>query len=115
MFNIGMDILIDSLYETLALFPYLFLTYLALEFLEHKTSRKTLSYIKIRFLWSGCRRIAGADTTMRFFGRGSQPLCDRHYYARHADGHFSLHFRRDAADFDFRRRRSGFDCTDFGN
>lgn len=25
---------------------------------------------------------------MRFFGRGSQPLCDRHYYARHADGHF---------------------------
>ena len=46
MFNIGMDILIDSLYETLALFPYLFLTYLALEFLEHKTSRKTLSYIK---------------------------------------------------------------------
>ena len=28
------------------MFPYLFLTYLALEFLEHKTSRKTLSYIK---------------------------------------------------------------------
>lgn len=50
MFNIGMDILIDSLYETLALFPYLFLTYLALEFLEHKTSRKTLSYIKNQVL-----------------------------------------------------------------
>ncbi len=46
MFAAGMDILVDSLYETLALFPYLYLTYLALEFLEHKTSQKTLFYIK---------------------------------------------------------------------
>ena len=46
MFKVGMDVLMDSLYETLALFPYLFLTYLALEFLEHKMSRKTLTYIR---------------------------------------------------------------------
>lgn len=46
MFKVGMDVLMDSLYETLALFPYLFLTYLALEFLEHKMSRKTLAYIR---------------------------------------------------------------------
>lgn len=46
MFATGMDILVDSLYETLMLFPYLYLTYLAMEFLEHKTSRKTLTYIQ---------------------------------------------------------------------
>ena len=46
MLKVGMDILMDSLYETLALFPYLFLTYLALEFLEHKMSKRTLAYIK---------------------------------------------------------------------
>ncbi len=46
MIKIGMDILVESLYETLVLFPYLYLTYLALEFLEHKTSGKTLAYIK---------------------------------------------------------------------
>ena len=46
MLKIGMDILIESLYETLVLFPYLYLTYLALEFLEHKTSDRTLAYIR---------------------------------------------------------------------
>ncbi len=46
MIKIGMDILVESLYETLVLFPYLYLTYLALEFLEHKTSGKTLDHIK---------------------------------------------------------------------
>lgn len=44
--KIGMDILIDSLYETLSLFPYLYLTYLLMEYLEHKMSRRSSIYIR---------------------------------------------------------------------
>jgi len=46
MFTVGMDILVNSLYETLTLFFYLFLTYLLMEYLEHKTSQRTLAYLK---------------------------------------------------------------------
>ncbi len=39
-------ILVHSLEHTLALVPFLFLTYLAMEFLEHKTGEKTYAVIK---------------------------------------------------------------------
>ncbi len=45
-YKAGMDILVDSLYETLALFPYLYLTYLLMEYLEHKMSRRSAIYIR---------------------------------------------------------------------
>ena len=41
-----MDILIDALSETLSLFPYLFLTYLLMEYLEHKMTRRSMIYIR---------------------------------------------------------------------
>lgn len=41
-----MDILVESLYETLSLFPYLYLTYLLMEYLEHKISRRNQIYIR---------------------------------------------------------------------
>lgn len=44
--KVGMDILVDSLYETLSLFPYLYLTYLLMEYLEHKMSRRSAIYIR---------------------------------------------------------------------
>jgi len=45
MLKLGMDILVNSLYEVLMLFPYLFFTYLLMEYLEHKVSRKTTAYV----------------------------------------------------------------------
>lgn len=45
-FKVGMDILVESLYETLSLFPYLYLTYLLMEYLEHKISRRNQIYIR---------------------------------------------------------------------
>lgn len=44
--KVGMDILMEALYETLSLFPYLFLTYLLMEYLEHKMSRRNSIYIR---------------------------------------------------------------------
>ena len=47
-----MDILIDTLIDNLKLFPFLFITYLCLEYMEHKTSDKTAEIIK-KAGWSG--------------------------------------------------------------
>ena len=39
------DVLLESLLETLAVIPFLFLTYLFMEFLEHKAGDRTLSFL----------------------------------------------------------------------
>lgn len=41
-----MDILIDTVIDNLKLFPFLFITYVFLEYLEHKTSEKAEQYIR---------------------------------------------------------------------
>lgn len=40
------EVLLDTLVDGLKLLPFLFLTYLLMEFIEHKTSEKTESFIK---------------------------------------------------------------------
>lgn len=46
MFDAILDIVLDAALDTLKLIPFLFLTYLLMELLEHKTSKKTLESIK---------------------------------------------------------------------
>lgn len=41
-----MDILLDGLLDSLKLIPFLFLTYLTMEYLEHKTSTKTRAVVR---------------------------------------------------------------------
>lgn len=41
-----LDLLLDALRDTLKLIPFLFLTYLAMEYLEHRTGEKTQTLIK---------------------------------------------------------------------
>ncbi len=40
------DVIIDTLQDTLKLIPFLFLTYLAMEYLEHKTGRKAQKLVR---------------------------------------------------------------------
>lgn len=40
------DVIIDTLLDTLKLIPFLFLTYLAMEYLEHKTGRKAQKLVR---------------------------------------------------------------------
>lgn len=47
-----MEILLDTLIDSLKLFPFLFATYLCLEYMEHKTSEKTAEIIK-KAGWTG--------------------------------------------------------------
>lgn len=46
MLKLGMDIAVEALYETLSLFPYLYLTYLLMEALEHQLARRSQIYIR---------------------------------------------------------------------
>ena len=46
MYAVGMDILMEALYETISLVPYLYLTYLFMEYLEHKMNRRNVIYIR---------------------------------------------------------------------
>lgn len=46
MLDIFLDILLDALIDTAKLIPFLFLTYLAMEYLEHKTSTKVLIWVQ---------------------------------------------------------------------
>ena len=41
-----LDIIIDTLIDSIKLFPFLFITYLLLEYLEHKTGDKSKNLIK---------------------------------------------------------------------
>ena len=41
-----MDVVFDTILDGIKLLPFLFLTYLAMEFLEHKTSNKTKKMVK---------------------------------------------------------------------
>jgi len=46
MWTVGLDILMDALFDTLYLFPFLYLTYLLMEFWEHKMGRQSMIYIR---------------------------------------------------------------------
>lgn len=44
--NIILDALLDTILDSLKLLPFLFLTYLLMEFLEHKASKKTVEVVE---------------------------------------------------------------------
>lgn len=46
-----LDIILDTLLDSVKLIPFLFLTYLAMEFLEHKTGAKTQNMVKKAGKW----------------------------------------------------------------
>ena len=41
-----LDVLLESLVDTLKIIPFLFITYLIMELIEHRASDKTLSLLK---------------------------------------------------------------------
>ena len=51
MSNEIIDILLDTGIDALKLLPFLFITYLIMEYIEHKTGNKTKSIIKKSGKW----------------------------------------------------------------
>ena len=63
-----LDVLLDALLDTAKLLPFLFITYLILEFVEHKAAEKTrAAAAKAGALGPGSRRTARHCSSVRFF------------------------------------------------
>ena len=46
MFDMFVDVLLDAALDTVKLIPFLFLTYLVMEYIEHRTSDRTRAAIR---------------------------------------------------------------------
>ena len=70
-----LHLIIHSLEDTAKLLPFLYLTYLAMEYLEHKLEGKTDALMKKAGRFGPlCGGILGVRAPMRFFRGGGQPL-----------------------------------------
>jgi hypothetical protein len=85
------DILLDTVMDCLKLVPFLLITYLAMEFLENKTSDKTKHAIeksgKFGPLIGG---LVGAVPQCGFSAAAS--ICRKSYYIRYIDCYFPVYF-----------------------
>ena len=84
------DIILDTLMDGIRLLPFLFVTYIVMEYIEHKMSAGTRRVVQAsgRF---GPRKYSRHFSPVRFFGGGGQFVCGAGHYPRYIDRHFSFH------------------------
>ena len=89
-----LDILIDAFVDTLKLIPFLFITYLIMEYIENKTSDKSKEKIKkagkMGPLFGG---ILGVVPQCRIFSIKYQPICRRANNNRNSNGCIPINIR----------------------
>ena len=80
------EIILDSVIDSIKLIPFLFLTYLFMEWLEKENpySRK----IRTGMGWT-----SGSDPTVWIFGSGIQPFCRTCDHSGNFDRGVSVYFR----------------------
>ena len=85
------EIILDSVIDSIKLLPFLFLTYLFMEWLEHKTGAAARKRIrtagKFGPVWGG------SDPTVWIFGSGIQPFCRTCDHSGNFDRGVSVYFR----------------------
>ena len=86
-----LDALIDALIDTAKILPFLFLTYLAMEYLEHRAGKKADPCKEGGMVWPGNRQPVGCCTPVRLFYGGVQPVCGPGDYDGNFDGGISVH------------------------
>ena len=89
-----LDVILDALLDTAKLIPFLFLTYLVMEYLEHKTKNKSKQIMrKSGHFGPLIGGIVGAFPPVGFSPSRCQSLLRRGYIRRNTAGYLSLHFR----------------------
>ena len=95
--DLVVDVLIDSIKDTAQLVPFLFLTYLAMEAIEHSTEGRVRSLMErvgaLGPIVGGPRRASA----VRLLGHGGHALLGRRDHDGHAHRGDPLHVRRDGA------------------
>ena len=96
------EVIADTLIDSVKLVPFLFFTYLAMEYLEHKTAGKLQQTIRkggrLGPLFGG---VLGAVPQCGFSAAASNLYAGQSHHIGHIDRHLPVNLRRDAADFDF--------------
>ena len=98
-----LEVLRETVIDSLKLLPFLFAAYLAIEFIEDRAEEKTVALVHRAGRWGPV--LGAALGVIPQCDR--QPLRRRHHHARNAARGVSLHIGRDAADPSF-EQRSGF-------
>ena len=94
------DCLLHALEDTARLLPFLFLTYLVMEYLEQRAGERSARAVRrTGRLGPPGRSRPGGGAPVRIFRRGLQPVLRRSDHRRHPDGSLSVHFGRNAAHF----------------
>lgn len=89
-----LDILLDTVLDTLKLIPFLLITYLIMEYLEHKLSDKSKEKIKKSGkLGPLIRRYAWNISTMRFFCCCNKFLCNKSHNTWNTNISLSINIR----------------------
>ena len=87
------DIILDSVIDSVKLLPFLFLTYLFMEWLEHKTGSAARNRIrtagKLGPVWGG---LLGDDPTVWFLGCSFEPFRRESDYSGNTDRGLSFYF-----------------------
>lgn len=97
--HIAEHVLEHSLADTLYLIPFLFVTYLAMEWLEHKTAARPRRPFATPVRRAHCGRVSGRGAPVRLLGRGGHAVRGSRDNAGDAVRRVPLHLRRDAAHF----------------
>lgn len=86
------EVILDTLIDSIKLVPFLFLTYLAMEYLEHKAGEKTTHMVrkagKMGPLIGG---VAGVLPQCGFSAAGIQFICRQGDHPGNTDSHLSVH------------------------
>lgn len=94
-----LDAILDAVLDTLKLLPFLFITYLLMEYIEHKTSQKSKETIKKSGSFGP---IIGAIlrrcSTMWIFSISYKSLCWKSYYNWNISCNISFYIRRNATN-----------------
>lgn len=87
-----LHILEHAFTDTIRLAPFLFLTYLAMEYLENKAGEKTVELLLNTGKRTCSGRHSGSPSPVRIFRRGSGTVFRRSDYGRYHAGGISVYF-----------------------
>ena len=97
------ETLIEAIIDSIKLFPFLFITYLIMEYIEHKTKDKTKEIIKKSgkygpFIGGVLRSIS----TMWVFCISNKPLCSKSNYTWNINCSISINIRWNVTNINIR-------------
>ena len=87
-----LDVLLDTVLDSVRLLPFLFLTYLFMDTLEHHT-KQAEPEDTVRWKMGTCvGRSAWCDSAVRVFGSGIEPFCWKSHHGRNSGRYLFVHF-----------------------